>query len=711
MSAALGLLVVLICLQTSASAAAAGDANRAQCLTGLEGQPLQTEASPGFRAFMPDCRAYELVTPPYTAGQAAIGSTGSPAMSANGERLLGVDYADFAGTGNEEGGLGELGAFYAFSRTTAGWGVESLDPPAAQYPRRRFNYVSADLSRSLWEAYVPEHSGEENFAAFGEGNSFEIMLREEAGGGAGRFVAVGPKTAPGYERGESWDLVVGASAELSHVFLSVGSEARQLWPGDDTSEGAHSLYEYSGTGQREPVLVGVSNEGAPPWEPGAGSLNDGARLESECGTSYDGVSADGEVVYFTALAAEDEVAGQKFCGEHEGNGEGTGPPVNELYARVGGSRTVKISAGQSAVFQGASEDGSRVFFSEGEALYEYDLDEERSTLIAASITGVAAIAREGTYVYFTSAGVLSGEPNGNGETAKEVAGNKLYVYDTAPQTELAPHGEQVAFVAGEPGGEFDATRDGQFLVFQSELKLKGTGDSSSAQQLFEYDAETEEVALVSVGASDPTGMIEASGPGPTQGTSGQSVSKTGTVVFVSPDQLAAGAVSGGENVYEYSAGEVYLISAGDEATQIPCSGCRSRLIGIDETGEDVFFWSADRLVPQDTDTQAAWYDARQEGGFPAPSPQPACAPNTCQGPLSAPPLLSGPAGSEVAAGGGNLAPPVPTLVSRPKPPSRAQKLAKALKACKKERKSERAACGRRARARYGPVRKKGKGKR
>src|ERR1700736_5709403 len=42
---------------------AAGDANRASC-------PSETEASPGFRTYLPDCRAYEMVSPPFKSGAA-----------------------------------------------------------------------------------------------------------------------------------------------------------------------------------------------------------------------------------------------------------------------------------------------------------------------------------------------------------------------------------------------------------------------------------------------------------------------------------------------------------------------------------------------------------------------------------------------------------------------------------------------------------------
>lgn len=57
-------LVVLVVAAAAPSAAlSAGDANRAVC-------PAETESSPGFRSYMPDCRAFELVTPPYKEGAA-----------------------------------------------------------------------------------------------------------------------------------------------------------------------------------------------------------------------------------------------------------------------------------------------------------------------------------------------------------------------------------------------------------------------------------------------------------------------------------------------------------------------------------------------------------------------------------------------------------------------------------------------------------------
>jgi len=740
--------VLLLVPFLTSQALAAGDLNESTC-------PTETETSPGFRAFMPDCRAYELVTPPYIGGQVPYGKSNiasrQPEIARNGEHLLGIVFAGFAETENLEQSSLEYGATYEFSRASAGWTAEALDPPASEYPRRNFDFPSADLSRSLWEVYTTPHDGEE--LAFPYINNAMLAIREPAGGGKGRFTVVGPVVAPEHEPArpsyEPFE-AVGASADLTHVLLLVKAELKGLWPGDETLPGDKSLYEYRGTDEREPILVGVKNEGA---LEGVSHINEHAELVSRCGTvlggveistGYNAVSASGEVVYFTAL----ECAGE--------------PPVNELYARLAGKRTVDISEPttgpegdcedcresepKAAVFEGASEDGSKVFFlseqellpgAKGDSLYEYDFhptdEHHRVTLLAPEVTSVTAPSEEGARVYFQSTAKLPTGPNRNGEGPETVvenpAADNLYLYNTET--------ERTAYVAQTPE-PVDASRDGQFAVFESATALRGTEDTSApVNQLFEYDADTGTVARVSIGQASPEGyecpathVVEEgydcdgnttngedaptmgtpasySGSYPAEASSKLSVSANGAVAFVSRDALTPSAVAGGENIYEYRAGEVYLISAGDEAQSVYGYNGEVRLEGIDESGGDVFFRSTDSLVPQDTDSQASFYDARVGGGFPAPARQPACIGEACQGPMSAPPALPATPGSALTHGGGNIAPSLDSTVKR-RPVTRAEELQTALKACrKKKRREPRATCERQARKRYGATKQKG----
>jgi hypothetical protein len=786
------------------SAFATGDANVASCA-------VASEVSPGFRNFMPDCRAYELVSPGYGAGALAAGvKNRAPSMSPDGESLLAISFGGF-GQAEElkQEGSEELGEVYEFSRTPNGWVAEPQDPPAALHPfHEQEAWDTSELGRSIWKVPGPVPPGEEPELYWFRLNDGSYVLRE----GRARFASVGAIVAPGYEAAssQSASFVEGTSRNLTHVVFSVADEDKQLWPGDSTVSG-RSLYEYEGIESEEPALVGVLNEGRPPWQPGAATRNEDGRLISQCGTEYAGMSASGEQVFFTALAAKTEVAGHMFCEEREGVGVGEGPAVNELYARVSGVRTVALSKPskedcaacdtdgipEAATFTGASEDGSRVYFATeaklfegadgetGQNLYEYDFAGpagRRLRLVAPHVTPVipkagareervADVTASGNRVYFESPVALTDVANANGESAegalKAGASVLLYVYDNESGS--------VSFIAGahaasEPPPFFttvergpfkalDSTRDGEFLAFETATDLQGTGDRSSVPQVFEYDATTGRVVRVSIGQRSAggfecpsTGTMEegfdcdgntligedaprltrptllAEAPVVRDETTVNSVAANGTVVFSSEMPLTPGAVSGQryyeggngeitairENVYEYSSGQVYLISPGDEVrpAHFPDDEVQTRLFGIDESGRDVFFASADQLVPQDTDTQASWYDAREDGGFPAPAPPPECGGEACQGSSLPAPVLPGKEGTELPSGGEGA--PLSRSKSVTKKTSAAElrmaELHRALEGCLRLKSRARRACEAKARARYKPKAKKGSGK-
>jgi hypothetical protein len=253
-------------------------------------------------------------------------------------------------------------------------------------------------------------------------------------------------------------------------------------------------------------------------------------------------------------------------------------------------------------------------------------------------------------------------------------------------------------------------------VFRSGVDLKGTGDTSSVPQVFEYDAASGALARVSIGQRSPagyecanTGIVEQGYDCNGNTTVGEdvprieehavnSVSQDGAVVFTSELPLTPSAVHGRtvrkennevvafvENVYEYKGGQVYLVSPADEATPAAYESpkTQSRLFGIDESGKDVFFATPDSLVPQDTDTESSWYDAREGGGFPAPVGPVPCQGESCQGGAPPPPSFAA-AGSNTLTGSGNLAPPaqvkpVPKPAVKPKPKTKTCKKGAYLK--------------------------------
>jgi hypothetical protein len=754
--------VVVCWLVFVAGALGAGDAT-----TG-PGEVCPNEASPGFRSYLPDCRGYELVTPVYKQGfEAEV-----KAISEDGTRVNIQSLGVFAGL---EGGDNGVGAYYQLSRSSTGWEVSPLSLATSMFPTQVLVAASPDLSKSLFSARTAEESAvADNF-----------YLREANGTIAEIGPLFPPATTVGPPAGEfdnfekSFTEYVDASADLSHVVYRMARPLfeNDAWPGD-TTVGQESLLEYSGTGNSEPELVGVKQ--GP--EEGKAKPSEDPALVSTCGTSlgslaskdlYNAVSADGETVFFTAVAPPLD------CGSPLG----VGPEVNELYARVGGRETVAVSepsAAQcvacdtgvkvAAEFEGASEDGSKVFFltdqellsgASGPSLYEYDFDNPvkekvlRVSLgsVAPEVQGVARVSEDGSHVYFVARGVLTSEPDRSLPVGHQVAlagGDNLYVFER----DAAHPAGRVAFIAmlcsgleksgtltgvaqcQSPEGDaqdwqptdirpVQATPDGRFLVFQSTAEL-AEGDTSSNPEIFEYDAVTGELVRVSRGASndEAAGTESANLYGsrilpqsyfnpttPSEAGTRLAVSADGSrVVFTSKGALTVGAELGtsgrnplaSEYEYESSVGVGGSVGDGDVFLIAPPGPPEPQL---DASGEDIFFHYANSLVPGDSDSQFDLYDARVDGGFAG-----VVAPVVCGGAGCAPPVGGSGVGLPGSAGvvGGGVLPPPPAqpVVSSGGGGSvvlsRAQKLSRALRACKRDRKrAKRLACERAAHRSFG----------
>jgi hypothetical protein len=223
-------------------------------------------------------------------------------------------------------------------------------------------------------------------------------------------------------------------------------------------------------------------------------------------------------------------------------------------------------------------------------------------------------------------------------------------------------------------------------------------------QLFEYDAlggpsnggSLTRVSVGQDGSYDGDGNVGAFReapqiPRPSYASSdlpaashfGLAVSDDGSkVFFTSAAPLTPLAVSGQPSLFEYREGNVYLISDGRDSAAVAGGVAAVQLYGIDPSGSDVFFTTADGLVPQAADTQQALYDAREEGGFPAPSLPSGCFGETCRGSSGETPAL---ALAGTGAQAGESAPASSQTV--PRPPlsasavARARRLARALKVC------------------------------
>jgi hypothetical protein len=688
-----GLVVVVAMVMPTASASASACPNEA----------LRSELRSGQ---LPDCRAYELVSPTYSEGAIL---TSAYAVSPEGSRLVVGSLGSFAGA--EQVTLNQtniLGAAYLLSRTSRGWTAASMGPSSSEYHGDGGALdVSVDLDASLW--YLGTLAQPEKM--------FDLYLERSLG----TFAKIGPATpeASGPNaRGINYD---GASEDLSHVLFSVEPALR--WPFDGTSAEGGTLYEYTGVEQpgeaREPTLVGVEgNRGSRMLISHCGTRLGSSSTEERMrthgsGSMYNAISASGQRVFFTAV------------GTDEGSGC-EGPPVSELFAREevageappAGMRTVPISeppekacgaclTGETkdAVFEGASLDGSEVFFTteqellpgaKSENLYEYDFEApagERVTLLSGGVTdpevqGVARISEDGSHVYFVAKGVLTGAPNGIGIGAVAGADN-LYVY-------AAGHVSFVATLSSDDAGDWSrvderpvlASGEGRFLVFTSVADLTNEDVSLDNPQVFQYDATTGALVRASIGQdgynddgrepavgstivnSMPSAYRYAIADAPSA-ASGAQAPADGAVFFSSPDALTRQALNDQRNflgqmvlnVYEYRAGHVYLLSDGRDVSAVN-AGPGAYLAGSDPSGGDVFFFTSDSLVPGDGNTQQDLYDARVEGGFSTPVVPAGCG-EACQGALAGTPALT-PLGGSATQAAEVEAPPVTSALAKAK---------------------------------------------
>jgi hypothetical protein len=222
------------------------------------------------------------------------------------------------------------------------------------------------------------------------------------------------------------------------------------------------------------------------------------------------------------------------------------------------------------------------------------------------------------------------------------------------------------------------------------------------------------------------------------------LSDSGRLYFQSPADLVPAAVNAKEDVYEYepagvphgmhrctsesaSFGEAAqgclgLISSGtasSESAFLDASETGGESEGgetPDEGGGDVFFVTAAQLSPRDTDQSFDVYDAHECTSSspcvysPEQTPPAACAASSSCRPYTEPTQTpaSGPA-TGTTGPSGNLSPQhgvLPNRVVKPKPATRAQKLAAALASCRtryKRSTAKREACEKRAHRSYGPI--------
>jgi Tol biopolymer transport system component len=558
----------------------------------------------GPSAGLPDCRAYEWVTPGLNNTNTILSGLPIEAL-ADGSA---VKYITFDAPADAKGST--INQPVVSRRGSGGWQTRSLGALSPE-PAESFGsiaaegLVSSDFSESLFYSSTPIGTNR----LPGELN---LYLRR-ADDTVVPITETGPKM-PAAE--QQFPYSVGfarASEDFSHIYYR--SSVQQL---PESPPGFENTYDWSEAGGVK--LVGILPvEGSTPETPAP----EGALLSEG---SLPASSRDGELVLFRAVG------------------------LQSLYLRVGGEETVEVSSPEPSAPDpgpannvrtvGITADGSKVLFTssseltsdantgetggvnndQGADLYSYDVgskaltdltvdDEPEDSAVGANVRFVPYASKDGTTFYFIATGNLapgavSGEPN-------------LYVLRDGEIHFVAPAiGMINGFGGGEPTlREFSGTADGRYAVFTSTENLTSY-DSGGQPEVFKYSYET--------GSTECASCLPNGEP-PSAGASiqGRAVSANGNqVFFTSSDPVLPGLSGGLARAYEYSEGQVSLLSPAEASVPV-------KVADASASGDDVFLITYEELVPG-AGRNFAIYDAHVNADtFKAATPQ--CQGEACRG--------------------------------------------------------------------------------
>lgn len=562
----------------------------------------------GLSARLPDCRAYELVTPVESNGfvpaadDIAAGSShgnfATELVTEDGEGVL------FDSLGGALPGLPGAGTrnVYEARRGATGWQTRLVGPSGAEISAPEPGGASADHGHQFFStSNSPTGSlliegGEANYVRSADG-SFSLTGR---GGLVDDPRAQGRWIAPGGAH-----IIFTSKVHLTEGSPPNGTEAVY----DRTPESLEVLSPFGGEYQ------GASANGA------TVAFRVGATLHvrhggidlavANGGPTFAGLSANGSRLFYLK-------GGDIFAYDVQ---TGTPMPISS-----GGAEVVNVSAdGSHLYFVSAAEQGG-----EGEA------GKDNLYVWAGSVPRFIAVLDPAD---------ISGE-------GFEGSTSDLRIGLTEWVTGLGVTGGQLGEFVGPANDPSRTTPDGRVLVFQSHAQLTSY-ENNDRSEVYRYDADNESLVCVSCSPVGATAASEARLQVPGAPLNAllavRNLSEDGTrVFFETGDALVPQDTDGGAyDVYQWDTGEgggqpwVALISSGHSPTSTGIT-LGNFLYGASPDGRDVFLLANDPLAPQAGEGGSlALYDARVGGGFAPPAPPLPCQGDACQGEPSGAPRLLG----------------------------------------------------------------------
>jgi hypothetical protein len=643
----------------------------------------------GSSAGLPDCRAYEMVSPvSKNGGDISAESFGQTISSDSGDRVEFMSKTAF-GEGRGSGNVGY--SQYVAERGAGGWVTRSITPtPNVANAGQVFGYktealeFSSDLSTAGLLGYnLPE--GPSTARPHNENLYLEDTSTGKLFGAVtdasneGEPVPYPPFYVENFglaatEQVFAKPILGGGTPSLSLVtFMS-----RVNFTPD-----AHG-FEYKAYTYEKGVvkLLGVLPDGSIPPNGSKLVFGGSERGDDELAIEdKDTVSTDGSRILFEA----NEFPGQIFMRKH-----GTESVM------VTESETTEPVTAEKAELWAATPDLKHIVFRtstrlldsapEGEGLYMYTDGPNPKT--------------ESNLVYIGS--VHFGVPREQyvpayGDMVLGISedGSRVYYHTANPELILWEAGQTRQITAFRHTYSMGVTADGGELAFAT------TTEGASPGEMYVYKADTGALTCVScppTGAAPTVGLesgvhADENGTELSEPNRPQFMSSDGRFVFFnSVEGLVAQDTNGVVDAYEYDTvtGRLSLLSTGT-------GGDGAWFVDASPDGRNVFLVTRQKLTGGDPDKLVDVYDVRVDGGLSEPSaPGVPCAGDACQGTPAAAPSFNVASGF-TGLGNPTFAVPVKAKV-RAKPNGR---LRRALAVCRKEPKRKRARCERLVRKRYG----------
>lgn len=415
----------------------------------------------GFSISLPDCRAYELVTPGDTNGRAPLGASHVGAYFTSRQVSPGGDKIPFRVEGGSLPGLGGTGSYdgdpFLATRESGGWvtahtgpdGDETNGPvPGGSSPDQGYSFWSAtgegskvlDGEVTLYLRYPDGHAEVVGDGTLGTEPAARGLLISENGSHTiftteafreQQTVALGDLTTGGSFtlsfRGQTTaPIPYNATAEEVQSALraldTIGSD------GVSVSKPSYYLLAFTGTlggidvPQVEVDPSGLVVSSGQPQAVVETVQQGGGRLEpsaNEVGESIYDRALDGSLRVISLLPGDIPVNPDEdvLYQWPSLNGEGVAFYVDsKLYFRYQNDETFEI--GDGVAFAGVSEDGSRVFYVEGGKLLRRDVVTGEVTPFSSGAVTPVNISPDGQAAYFISTQVLTTAKNPSGVKAQ-----------------------------------------------------------------------------------------------------------------------------------------------------------------------------------------------------------------------------------------------------------------------------------------------------